>query len=187
MLCQNCGKKEANVRYTQIINGKKTEMALCEECAQKLGIHQEFNFHIPVDFPSLLGDFLGEYEEPSLLSGMTQVKPIACEECGMTFDEFTNLGKFGCAHCYDAFASRIDPILKNIQGHNRHIGRKGKVAKATKEIEQGEKREKATKTEKVGKESKLEKLERQLKEAIKEERYEDAATIRDEIKKIEKK
>ena len=31
MLCENCGKHEANVKYTQIINGVKKEMLLCEE------------------------------------------------------------------------------------------------------------------------------------------------------------
>lgn len=182
MLCQSCGKKEANIKYTQIINGDKKEMALCEDCAQKLGIHEELDFHIPVDFSSLFGDFLGEYEEPGLLTGIAQVKPTICDECGMTFDEFTNLGKFGCSHCYDVFANRIDPILKNIQGQNRHIGRKGKLVKKEKNLE--EQIEKKKETEKK---SELEDLKEQLKQAIKEERYEDAAVLRDKINKIEKK
>lgn len=38
MVCQNCGKNEANVKYTQIVNGVKKEMVLCEECAEKMGI-----------------------------------------------------------------------------------------------------------------------------------------------------
>ena len=38
MLCSNCGKNEANVRYTRIINGEKTEFALCEDCAKKMGL-----------------------------------------------------------------------------------------------------------------------------------------------------
>ena len=36
MVCQNCGKNEANVKYTQIVNGVKKEMVLCEECAEKM-------------------------------------------------------------------------------------------------------------------------------------------------------
>jgi len=28
--------------------------------------------------------------------------------------------------CYDIFADRLDPILRNIQGSNRHIGRKSR-------------------------------------------------------------
>lgn len=184
MLCQNCGKKEANIRYTQIVNGVKKEMALCEDCAQKLGIHHELDFHLPVDFPSLLGEFLGEFEEPGLLSGMTKTKPLTCDTCGMTFDEFTSLGKFGCDHCYDVFADRIDPILKNIQGSNRHIGRKGKLIENKERIAKEQTKKEPVKEQKK---SKLETLQEELKQAIKEERYEDAAKIRDEIKKIEKK
>lgn len=45
------------------------------------------------------------------------------------------------------------------------------------------KNEKA-KSKKTEKEDKVEKLESELKQAVKEERYEDAAKIRDEIKKL---
>ena len=48
MKCENCGKNEANVKYTQIINGEKKQMFLCEDCSQKLGINDlHFNafFH----------------------------------------------------------------------------------------------------------------------------------------------
>ena len=34
MLCQNCERNEANVKYTQIINGEKKQMVLCEKCAK---------------------------------------------------------------------------------------------------------------------------------------------------------
>ena len=49
MLCQNCNKNKANVKYTQIINGHKKEMMLCEECSEKLGINK-MNFNMPIDF-----------------------------------------------------------------------------------------------------------------------------------------
>ena len=45
MLCQNCGKNEANIRYTQIINGVKKEVALCSNCAKKLGMDE---FEMPI-------------------------------------------------------------------------------------------------------------------------------------------
>ena len=35
MLCENCGKNHANVQYTEIINGEKKQIFLCEECSQK--------------------------------------------------------------------------------------------------------------------------------------------------------
>ena len=47
MYCENCGKNYANVRYTQIINGNKKEMFLCDECSKILGID---NFNMPKNF-----------------------------------------------------------------------------------------------------------------------------------------
>ena len=61
MLCENCGNHEANVRYTEIINGEKKEMHLCEECSQKLGIGN-MDFKMPINFSSFLGDFFDEFE-----------------------------------------------------------------------------------------------------------------------------
>lgn len=34
MLCENCKKREANVKYSENINGVKKEMNLCEECSK---------------------------------------------------------------------------------------------------------------------------------------------------------
>lgn len=175
MLCENCGENEANVRYTQIINGVKKEMKLCDKCSKDLGI-EEFDFSMPIDLSSFLGDFW----EDSLLPDFTKTKEIICNECGMTYEEFRNTGKFGCANCYDSFCDRISPILKNLQGANSHIGRKKQITKTELnkvDIQEDKKRE--------NKNSMIYTLKEKLKQAIKEERYEDAAQIRDEIKKLE--
>ena len=51
MLCENCGKREANVRYSENINGLKKEMNLCEECSKRLGVTNHMNFNMPsLDF-----------------------------------------------------------------------------------------------------------------------------------------
>ena len=181
MLCQNCGKHEANVRYTQIINGNKKEMVLCEQCAHKLGIEENLNFSIPMDLPSFLGEFLGEYNDANFLPSFNTVKELKCDNCGMTYNEFINTGKFGCGNCYNVFEDRINPILKNLHGSNRHIGRKGKLTKYSLK----EKMKNEPKMEKK-ENSEVDQLKEKLKEAIKEERYEDAAKLRDEIKKIDK-
>ena len=59
MLCENCGKHEANVKYTQIINGVKKEMLLCEECAKERGINN-IDFNMPINFSSFLSDIFDE-------------------------------------------------------------------------------------------------------------------------------
>ena len=66
MLCQNCNKNEATVKYTEIINGEKREVMLCEECSRELGIGH-MNFNMPIDFSSFFGDLLEGYEDNSFM------------------------------------------------------------------------------------------------------------------------
>ena len=189
MLCENCGKCEANVRYTQIINGNKKEMNLCEECSEKLGIGN-IEFKMPINFSSFLGDFFDDFEANSFLPEFNPIKTLHCDSCGMTFEEFMNTGKFGCSNCYDTFESKIDPILKSIHGANRHVGRLGEIASTSKlENKTTNKNENIqTAKEEANKNNKeqneIDKLKVELQKAIKEERYEDAAKLRDTIKKL---
>ena len=179
MLCQNCGKNEVNFKYTQVVNGVKKEMALCEKCAKELGL-ENMDFNIPINFSSFLGDFFGDYDE-NFLPSFTQSNALKCTNCGMTYDEFVDKGKFGCENCYNVFENRIDPVLKNIHGCNQHVGRNSKFI--NKASENHSKTEENT-MQNDEQHSKLKKLNEDLKQAIKEEKYEEAAKIRDEIKKI---
>lgn len=187
MKCENCGKNEANVKYTQIINGEKKQMFLCQECSAKLGIDSNIHLNMPINFSSFLSDF---FDDVSGISSMPIIgKALECPKCGLTFDEFMNTGKFGCSNCYDEFESKIDPILKNIQGSNRHMGRLGSVIEGNDIKKDSNQAIGANQSENVQdnlnatKLNHLEELKANLKLAIKEERYEDAAKIRDEIKK----
>lgn len=178
MLCQNCGENDANVRYTQIMNGVKKEMFLCNNCSKKLGIGN-FDFNMPINLSSFLGEFLDE--EVSLLPSFASPKKVVCEDCGMSYEEFIHTGKFGCEDCFEVFSDRIDSILRNIQGGNRHIGRsgRGKISSTKEKIEKKEMPE-----TKLAENSEIEVLNKKMKKAIEEENYENAAKIRDEIKKI---
>ena len=170
MLCDNCGKREANVRYSENINGRRKELNLCEECSKKLGIGQ-MDFSMPIDFSSFLGGFMDGFETPELIPMINQLKAFECDSCGYTFDDIVNT---------------LDPIIRRIQGSNHHVGRIGKIVD-NKINDRVEKKEHKVEENKKNKEqSKMDTLQEELKKAIKEERYEDAAKIRDEIKKLEK-
>jgi protein arginine kinase activator len=185
MKCQNCGENDANVRYTEVINGKKKEYILCEDCAEKLGINNKMNFNMDIDLGNFFGGFFDDYNQtPTMLDGISKVKQLKCNKCGMTYDEFANTGKFGCDNCYTVFAKRLDGVLKNIQGDTIHIGRKGKKISLNRNNE--DKKNNSEVDFKKNSESKLQELKEKLNNAIKEERYEDAAKLRDEIKKQEK-
>lgn len=191
MLCEKCNKNEANVRYTEIINGEKKEMMLCEKCSHKLGL-DNINFNMPIDFSNFFGGLLedDEYSSSEYMPLFQKVKELKCDNCNMTYDEFINQGKFGCEECYDVFSNKIDTILKRLHGSNKHLGRKavgtGPVS-AHKQNNVGVGVPDDPQNDKtITKENKLEQLQKDLKRAISEERYEDAAKIRDEIKEINK-
>ena len=192
MLCENCGKRQANVRYTESINGITKEINLCEECSRKLGITNSMDMDVfSMDIPSFFGSFLEDFANDGMMPMLDKSAQIRCKSCNSTFDDIIKSGKLGCPNCYDSFDFKLDPILKRIQGANRHVGRLGKILDneikykedENKEAQNGEENNKDAKNAKM---TQLEKLQEDLKQAVKEERYEDAAKIRDEIKKLEK-
>lgn len=142
MKCNHCKKNEANVFYSETVNGKRAELYLCEECAEKAGIK--------IKAPALSG-FFGR----SLFES-----PFSAIERSFFSDAFSLMNDFD-----KSFFSA--PLFE--------------PAPEKKEIKEEKKSEiKAPKNE-------LQSLKKQLKRAISEERYEDAAVIRDKIKDIEKK
>ncbi len=179
MLCQNCNENEANVRYTEVINGKKKELMLCEECSRKLGIDNKINFNMPIDFSSFFGGML---EDPDFMPLFPEARQFKCDNCNLSFDDFINTGKLGCSKCYDVFSQKLDPILKRIHGSDRYVGKRLNKPKTSENQEDEKIKEKEIKKE--SNESKIESLEENLKKAISDERYEDAAKIRDEIKAL---
>lgn len=152
MKCQSCGKKDANIKYYENINGMKQTLYFCEECAKKLGFS---------DLSSLFSPIFTTLPEFNLL------EKKKCDLCGYTLDSYLNTGLLGCEACYKAFEDSIDELLYKINGKNRHI--------KLKEFEN---------VENNYKETNIEKLKKKLEKLIEEEKYEEAAIIRDEIKKI---
>ncbi len=109
MICERCQNQVATIFMQQIVNGEKTEMHLCQECASQLDM--------PVSFDKIFQGFMD--------SVMYNNSPPAlkCQSCGLTFDGFKSSGRMGCSDCYRTFANEIDTILKNVQGSNRHQGK----------------------------------------------------------------
>ena len=103
MVCQNCGKNEANVKYTQIVNGVKKEMVLCEECAEKMGI-SNFKVNMPIHFSNFFDDL---FDDEQLLPSFMKENSNTCTNCGEEYDNFIKTGLLGCADCYDMFEDKI--------------------------------------------------------------------------------
>lgn len=163
MLCDNCGKNEATMHYTEIINGKKKVMHLCSECAKNNN-----EFESPFSIHNFLTGLLES--KPDGPMKVDYVEPKKCEGCGMTYGKFKQTGKFGCDQCYEAFKDRLDPLFKRIHGHNNHTGKVPKRAggriRVRKEIKD---------------------LRDKLEKSIKSEEFERAAELRDKIRDLKSK
>ena len=145
---------------------------------------KNFKINMPIHFSNFLDDF---FNDEQLLPSFMKEKSTQCNSCGELYDDFIKTGLLGCAECYDMFEDRLDPVLKNIQGHVKHVGRKplniSEKMQNTGENDTKKSIEENKKTEN----NQLEQLKKDLNKAIEEERYEDAATIRDKIKQINDK
>ena len=190
MLCEKCNKNEANIRYTEIINGEKREIMLCENCSHKLGL-DNISFNMPIDFSSFFGGLLDDeyYNSEDVMPLFQAIKELKCNNCNMTYDDFVNIGKFGCEECYEVFSPKIESLLKRLHGDNKHLGRKSISnnvgVDAHIDPQKGKEIKDKQENEIINnKENKLEQLQNDLKKAIADERYEDAAKIRDEIKEL---
>lgn len=160
MLCDNCKKREANFHYTKLVNGNKEELHLCDTCAYD---SQEFDINTPLSIGKLFSGFFANKKEEEGES----LKDITCSNCGLTFSKFQKTGKLGCFKCYKEFDEYLQPIIKGIHGHNRHRGKTPKRIGPDVELQR-----------------EIDELTRKLEELIKKEEFEQAAVIRDEIKKI---
>lgn len=167
MKCTNCNKNEANTHFKRIINGKKEEMHLCEDCAKELGIMDEFNFE-PFSMDSFFGNLLGA--GVASLNSLTGID--RCTYCGTSLNDIVNSGRVGCAHCYDKFEDRLQPSIEKLHGNAKHIG------KSITYTSEPEAREKENQPKMA---NEIDTLKANLKKAIEEQRFEDAAVIRDKI------
>jgi protein arginine kinase activator len=175
MVCQQCNKREANVHYTQIINGKKVEMYLCTQCAAENGT---LSFDPQLSLGSLLWGF-PVFGESSGYAKFEQPEVLRCNVCGMSFDDFRKGGKLGCPQCYSVFRDNLAPILRRLHGSTEHTGKTPDKASAVKKTED---RDPAIETNTS---NEIERLKAELSKAIECEHYEKAAELRDRIRSLE--
>lgn len=162
-MCDDCGKKQSKFHMTEIVNGNSKEINLCEDCANK---NEEFKMNSPFTIQSLLA---GLFEIPTDTDvKVTQLDDTCCTHCNSSYNEFKESGKFGCSKCYDSFNEELEPLFKKIHGHDTHTG---KVPKRTGGA--------------ILVEKEIASLKDKLNVAVKNEEFEIAAELRDEIKKLQ--
>lgn len=161
MLCQHCQQRDAIVHLSITENEKHREVYLCELCAKQ---NQEIGF---VFHPAIVPEFLKALFgfNPSLIE---QPSEVTCSKCGMTFSKITQVGKLGCSTCYETFEVQLEQLLRRVHGGGQNMGkvpaRQGISIKIRREVRE---------------------LKATLQLLIQEEVFEEAAIVRDKIRKLE--
>ena len=160
MYCQICKKAEATIHLTEIIDGARTEMHLCEHCAAEQGV--AIKSQIPIN--ELLSSLLSVQPTDDELLGPSE-KGLSCPRCGFTLDQFREEAVLGCPYDYEVFEKVLSPLIKKA-----HDGKTTHCGKVPSKTPAGEK-----------KQIELLNLRQQLEAAVQSEDYELAAKLRDKI------
>ena len=172
MICQECNERPATLHFTNFSNGEKTEMHLCERCAQEKGEMFMMNQGSGFSINNLLAGLLNM--EPAFQTKAQEPFPQEpvhqCDKCSMTFRQFVRVGRFGCANCYEAFREQLIPVIRRL--HSGNTSHKGKIPK------------------RVGGHIQIQRniseLRMKLNELVTKEEFEEAVRVRDEIRMLEK-
>jgi protein arginine kinase activator len=151
-----CKQNPAKVHLTQIVGDKMQKVDLCEDCAKQKGVNDPAGFSLA---DLLLG--LGASQEIAQAGG----EEIKCPNCGFTQADFKKAGRLGCSQCYVAFAEGLEGLLKSMHKGTKHIGKTPRALRQTRDLAE-----------------RLKQLQKKLDKAVTSEDFEQAASLRDEIK-----
>ena len=131
---------------------------LCDACSKEKGVQDPTGFALA---DLLLG--IGAAEEIEKRAGAQK-----CPVCGFTQADFKKSGRLGCSACYQAFSEGLNTLLKAMHKGTEHVGKLPQ--RAYREIEISDR---------------MRTLTEDLQKAVAEENYETAASLRDQIRKLE--
>jgi protein arginine kinase activator len=157
MLCMLCKQNPAKVHLTQIVEDKMQKVDLCEECAKQKGVNDPASFSLA---DLLLG--LGASQEIAQSSSGVEIR---CLGCGFTQADFKKAGRLGCAQCYATFSEGLESLLKSMHKGIKHVGKVPAALRQGRDLSE-----------------RLKHLQKKLDRAVTSEDFEQAASLRDEIR-----
>ncbi|MFP4352725.1 MAG: UvrB/UvrC motif-containing protein [Puniceicoccaceae bacterium] len=106
-------------------------------------------------------------EQGEGLGRVTAVASVRCPSCGYSKERFEKSGRLGCPDCYQSFAPFLKGIIGKMHAGPRHVGKvpPGRLTPAVVD-------------------ARVKALSEELDKAVRVEKYEEAARIRDEIRTL---
>lgn len=161
MQCENCGNEDAVVQLTTVKENEMRVLHLCQSCAADKGVESgATGGALPLaDFLAQMGKGVAE-ETPGL---------GACPSCGLTPGQLKQSGRLGCSQCYGHFEQHLRGLLRRLHGATQHVGKTVTPRSA----------------EEQDRTARVESLRRSLQRAVDAEDFEHAASLRDQIRRME--
>lgn len=156
--CQSCSNP-AVIHLTDIVNGQKKEIHLCQACAEAQGLEKKGELNLPAIVQTLIGQSLGRVPD--------ELARLTCPACGIKYMEFRSQGRLGCPHDYLVFRAGLTPLLKQYHRGTKHVGKSPRHGSNPAIL------------------AELVELRKRLKSAVDGEDYEEAARLRDSIREKE--
>jgi protein arginine kinase activator len=159
MKCQSCSNP-ATVHLTDIVNGHKKEVHLCEACAEKQELIKNQDLNLTAILQTVIGQHISQLTD--------ELARLTCPACGIKYMEFRAEGRLGCPHDYEVFRAGLEPLLQKIHRAERHVGKKPRRQPRS-----------------AAWQAELVELRHQLRTAVEAEAYEEAARLRDLLRQKE--
>lgn len=170
MICENCKERPASVIITKGYIGESVERHLCEKCAFQSETFSLNPNEEPLSIQQFLAHWFGEADsqqaQPKIRGNSEE--QLKCPSCHLTFNKFLEIGKFGCATCYEAFRAQLPLIFGKL--HNGRSAHMGKIPVSFNKV--------------YAIKRKIEEIRTQMQLAVEAERFEEAAALRDEVNEL---
>ncbi len=168
MKCDRCNQRDASIHIVKMSSQGQEQLNLCPVCAREYQKEMGGTPAVGINSSHLIHEILNHPEKFGLKIPFGTVAGPVCPECGTTLKDIREKGLAGCPRCYQVFAPLLEQIIANVQKADHHSGRVPEKMR-----------------EKLETDREIARLREEIGRLVEEERYEEAAAVRDQIRGME--
>ena len=161
--CESCGKHQASFRFTAMDGDGRRTSLLCVDCGVSHGIPREELGDGRLDTREIWDEIVQR-----LASKDRDSQSLACPACGLTYVAFEQEGSLGCPGCYQTFMGDMTRLLREYHGREEHRGKMPRLHGRRIDLRR-----------------RMLGVKENIQIAVSEERFEDAARMRDEMRDLD--